>query len=51
MKGFWFDGCREKVFLVLIPTGILVCLTRLLSAGFFRKMEKKPAVETQLPLV
>jgi MFS family permease len=49
--GFWFDGCREEVYLVLIPTGILVCLVGLLSAGFFRKMEKKPAEETQLPLV
>lgn len=51
MKGFWFDGCRKEVFLVLIPTGILVCLTGLLSAGFFRKMEKRPVAETQLPLV
>ena len=37
--GFLFDGFREAVFLVLIPTGAAVCLIGLLSCGFFRKME------------
>lgn len=37
--GFLFDGFREAVFLVLVPTGAAVCLIGLLSCGFFRKME------------
>lgn len=38
--GFLFDGFRERVSLVLIPTGAAVCLIGLLSNGFFRKMER-----------
>lgn len=37
--GFLFDGFREAVYLVLIPTGITVCIIGLLSTGFFRRME------------
>lgn len=37
--GFLFDGFREEVYLVLIPTGIAVCLIGLFSAGFFRRLE------------
>ncbi len=39
--GFLFDGFCEAVYLVLIPTGIIVCVIGLLSAGFFRRMEEK----------
>lgn len=39
--GFLFDGCREAVYLVLIPTGIIVGLIGTGSVGFFRRMEEK----------
>lgn len=38
--GFLFDGFREAVYFVLIPTGMAVCGIGLLAAGFFRRMEK-----------
>ncbi|MDE6015219.1 MAG: MFS transporter [Acetatifactor sp.] len=38
--GFLFDEFREAVYLVLIPTGIIVCLIGLLSTGFFKRMEE-----------
>ncbi len=38
--GFLFDGFRGAVSLVLIPTGAVVCLTGLFSAGFFRGLEE-----------
>ena len=34
--GVWFDGCREKVYLVLLPTGVMVALIGLFSAGVFQ---------------
>lgn len=39
--GFLFDGFRKKVSLVLIPSGVIVCMIGLLSAGFFRRLEEK----------
>jgi MFS family permease len=39
--GFWFDGFRETISLVLIPTGLAVCMTGLAGAGFFRRMEAR----------
>ncbi len=39
--GFLFDGFREAVHLVLISTGIAVCLIGLSAAGLFRRMEEK----------
>lgn len=39
--GFWFDGFQNAVFLVLIPTGAVVCAIGLLSAGFFSKMQRE----------
>lgn len=36
--GFLFDGFRQTVYLVLIPTGVVVCLIGLLSADVFRRM-------------
>lgn len=35
--GIWFDRFKDAVYLVLIPTGITVCLIGLSAAGFFRK--------------
>lgn len=37
--GFLFDGFSSAIYLVLIPTGIIVCLIGLLTAGFFMKLE------------
>lgn len=34
--GFLFDGFRNSVYLVLIPTGVIVCIIGLSAAGFFR---------------
>lgn len=42
--GFLFDGLHDKVYLVLIPTGVIVCVIGLLAAGVFREMEKESAV-------
>ena len=39
--GFLFDRFREIVYLVLIPSGIVVCVIGLLATGFFRKLEEK----------
>ena len=40
-SGFLFDRFQEIVYLVLIPSGIVVCVIGLLATGFFRKLEKK----------
>ena len=39
--GFLFDRFQGSVYLVLIPSGIVVCVIGLLSRGFFRKLEKQ----------
>ena len=39
--GFLFDRFQGIVYLVLIPSGIVVCVIGLLATGFFRKMEEK----------
>lgn len=39
--GFLFDRFQGIVYLVLIPSGIVVCVIGLLAAGFFRKLEEK----------
>lgn len=38
--GFLFDRFREAVYLVLIPSGIIVCAIGLLATGFFRRLEE-----------
>ena len=37
--GFLFDRFREIVYLVLIPSGIVVCIIGLLAAGFLKKLK------------
>ena len=37
--GFLFDGCREAVYLVLIPTGVIVGMIGVGAKGFFRRLE------------
>ena len=37
--GFLFDKFQGAVYLVLIPSGIVVCVIGLLATGFFRKTE------------
>lgn len=39
--GFLFDAFREEVSLVLIPTGVAVCLIGLCSARFFSRLTRK----------
>ncbi len=39
--GFLFDRFQGTVYLVLIPSGIMVCVIGLLATGFFRKLEEK----------
>ena len=39
--GFLFDRFQEIVYLVLIPSGIVVCVIGLLATVFFRKLEEK----------
>lgn len=41
LYGALFDLFSDSVYWVLIPSGILVCLTGLASAGFFFNFEKK----------
>ena len=40
--GFLFDAFREAVYLVLIPTGVIICIIGALSAGFFKKLDGSP---------
>lgn len=37
--GFLFDGFSSAIYLVLIPTGVIVFLIGLLTTGFFKKLE------------
>ena len=39
--GFLFDNLRVSVFLVLIPSGLIVCAVGMFSTGFFRKLDKE----------
>lgn len=39
--GFLFDKFNNAVYLVLIPTGLIVCAVGLSAAGFFRRIEKE----------
>lgn len=39
--GFLFDRFQDTVYLVLIPTGIMVCIVGLSAKGFFKNMEKE----------
>ncbi len=38
--GLLFDGLSREVYLVLIPTGAVICAVGLLAAGFFGRLEK-----------
>lgn len=40
LYGFLFDRFCNTIYLVLIPTGVIVCIIGLASAGFFVKLEK-----------
>lgn len=42
--GFLFDGFSGTVSLVLIPTGIIVCLIGLFATGFFKKLEREQTI-------
>ena len=46
--GFLFDGCREAVYLVLIPTGVIVGMIGVRAMGFFRRMEKGMLLQEQV---
>lgn len=39
--GFLFDRFCNAVYLVLIPTGVIVCIIGMLSIGFFDRLEKE----------
>ncbi|MBD5520608.1 MAG: MFS transporter [Lachnospiraceae bacterium] len=39
--GFLFDSFSNTIYLVLIPTGIIVCVTGLFATGFFIDLEKE----------
>lgn len=39
--GCLFDEFCDTVYLVLIPSGIIVCIIGLLATGFFRNMERR----------
>ncbi len=39
--GFLFDSLRVSVFLVLIPSGLIVCAVGMSSSGFFRKLDRE----------
>lgn len=43
--GFLFDGFSNAVYLILIPTGLIVCMIGLMAAGFFKKLEKEQTAE------
>ncbi|MBD5509551.1 MAG: MFS transporter [Lachnospiraceae bacterium] len=39
--GFLFDGCREAVYLVLIPTGVIVGMIGVGARGVFGRIERR----------
>lgn len=39
--GLLFDEFSNAVYLVLIPTGVIVCIIGLLATGFFRKLDSE----------
>lgn len=39
--GFLFDRFHGTVYLVLIPSGIMICVIGLLATGFFGKLDEK----------
>lgn len=39
--GFLFDRFSNKIYLCLVPTGVIVCAVGMSAMGFFRKMEKE----------
>ena len=39
--GFLFDGCREAVYLVLIPTGVFVGMIGVGARRFFGRLKKE----------
>lgn len=41
--GFLFDKLKNDVWLVFIPTGVIVCAVGLSAGEFFKKMEKEAA--------
>lgn len=41
--GFLFDKLISDVWLVFIPTGLIVCVVGLSAGGFFKKMEQESA--------
>lgn len=42
--GFLLDGFKNAIYLVLVPTGLIVCMIGLLATGFFRNLEKEQTV-------
>lgn len=42
--GFLFDRFSETIYLVLIPTGMIVCVIGLLSMQFFRNLERTQSI-------
>ncbi len=46
--GFLFDGLKNSVYLVLIPSGLIVCIIGMLAAGFFRNLEKEQNADGRL---
>ena len=43
--GFLFDGFRNAVWIVLIPSGAIVCVIGLLSTGFFENLENESFIQ------
>lgn len=44
LYGFLFDVFRERIALVLIPTGLIVCCIGWFSTGFFRDLEAETRI-------
>jgi hypothetical protein len=40
LYGLFFDSFTDSVYLVLIPTGIIVCVIGLSARGLFRKLDR-----------
>lgn len=38
--GFLFDKFCDKIYLVMLPTGVIVCAIGLLAGGFFMRLER-----------
>lgn len=46
--GFLFDRLSGAVYLILIPTGVVVCVIGLMATGFFKRLEREQLTTNEI---